>query len=65
MELPAAGAGEPDSVCADLESRRDAVLEVLAEAPGDADYIPRGYAGRAKAAKRKSKRRFRFGNLFR
>lgn len=65
VAIPVGGADEPDSACAGLESRRDAVLEALEGAPGDGDYVPRGYATKAKAAKRKSKRRFRFGNLFR
>ena len=65
-EIPAAGAEESEAECADLETRRDVVLQALADAEdGDADFVPRGYTGRAKAAKRKSKKRFRFGGLFR
>jgi len=65
-EIPAAGAEESEAECADLEARRDAVLLALEGAEeGQATFVPRGYAGRAKTPKKKSKRKFRFGGLFR
>ncbi|MGH1340607.1 MAG: protein kinase domain-containing protein [Nannocystales bacterium] len=64
-EVPAPGADETEAECTDLNDRRDAVLDALSDAPGDPEFVPRGYAAPAKASKRKSKKRFRIRNILR
>ncbi|MBV1858231.1 MAG: hypothetical protein KUG77_07455, partial [Nannocystaceae bacterium] len=63
-EIPVAGGDETALACAGLEGRRKAVLDALVNAPGDPEFVPRGYAAREKASRRKSKKRFRFRNFF-
>ena len=57
------GAQESAEACEDLKARRDALLEALADAPGEGGYVPDDFASKA-TKKRGGRRRGPLGRLF-
>lgn len=65
VEVPVAGPAEKAVACADLQARRNAVLESIAGTEGDPGFIPRDYVKRSKAPAQKAKKRTSFGKRLR